>query len=78
MKTVVSIPDELLRKGEALARRLGKSRSEIYREALAEYVARRESGAVTAALDQVADEIDGDTDAWLSEAGRQALARSER
>jgi predicted transcriptional regulator len=74
----VSIPDELFRKGEELARRLGKSRSEIYREALAEYVARRESGAVTAALDQVADEIDGDTDAWLSEAGRQALARSER
>ena len=47
MKTAVSIPDDLFRRADELASRLGKSRSEIYREALADYVARREPGAVT-------------------------------
>ena len=40
MKTAVSIPDQLYERAEALAQRLGKSRSQIYREALADYVAR--------------------------------------
>jgi predicted transcriptional regulator len=77
MKTAVSIPDGLFRQAEELAQRLGKSRSQIYREALAEYVARREPDAVTAALDEVVEELGGDVDGWLAEAGRTALERSE-
>jgi len=48
MRTAVSIPDEPFRKADELADRLGKSRSEVYREALADDVSRREPGAVTA------------------------------
>jgi len=44
MKTAVSIPDELFRRADELGRRLGKSRSQIYREALADYVALRDPG----------------------------------
>ena len=58
MKTAVSIPDDLFRRAEDLARRLGKSRSQVYREALAEYVFRREPRSVTQALDEVADELE--------------------
>lgn len=77
MKTAVSIPDRLFQQAEKLARRLGKSRSQVYREALAEYVARREPNAVTVALDEVVEELGGDVDGWVAKAGRSALERSE-
>jgi predicted transcriptional regulator len=77
MKTAVSIPDELFRRAEELARRLGKSRSQVYREALTEYVARRDPGTITVALDAVIDELGSDVDEWVAEAGRSALERSD-
>ena len=77
MKTAISIPDELFRRADELAGRLGKSRSEVYREALADYVARRDPGAVTHALDAIADELTADADEFVAEAARQTLQRSE-
>ena len=77
MKTAVSIPDNLFRRAEDLARKLGKSRSQIYREALTEYVLRRDPQSVTSALDEIVDETGGEKDRWLDEAGRRALERSE-
>ena len=77
MKTAISIPDKLFQRAEELAHRLGKSRSQIYQEALAEYVARREPEAVTVALDELVAQLDGNLDDWSAEAGRRALERSE-
>jgi Arc/MetJ-type ribon-helix-helix transcriptional regulator len=77
MKTAVSIPDDLFRQADELARRLGKSRSEVYREALADYVSRREAGAVTRALDEIADELAGDGAEFAAEAARRTLEHSE-
>ena len=77
MKTAVSIPDELFQRADELARRLGKSRSEVYREALAEYVLRRDARSVTRAIDAVVDEVGTEPDPWSVEAARQALGRAE-
>ncbi len=77
MKTAVSLPDNLFEQAEHLARRLKKSRSEIYREALAEYVARHDPESVTQALDQVAGELDTRPDEFSSVAARRILARTE-
>jgi predicted transcriptional regulator len=77
MKTAVSIPDELFRQADALASTLGKSRSELYREALADYVARRDPRAVTAALNEIADEVAGDREGFVDHVARHALDRSE-
>jgi antitoxin MazE6 len=77
MKTAVSIPDDLFRRADELAERLGKSRSQVYREAVAEYVFRREARSVTSALDALVDELGVPDDPWLREAGRSALDRSE-
>jgi predicted transcriptional regulator len=77
MKTAVSIPDELFRRADDLARALGKSRSQVYREALAEYLLRRDSGSVTSTLDAVVSELDAEPDPWLTEAARRALERAE-
>ena len=76
MKTAVSIPDGLFEQAEALARRLGKSRSQVYREALADYVARREPGAITRALDEIAAEVES-PDPFVTAAAHTTLERSE-
>ena len=77
MKTAVSLPDDLFERAEELAVRLGKSRSQVYREALAEYLFRREPQSVTAALDAVVADVGPEADRWLAEAGRRGLERSE-
>jgi metal-responsive CopG/Arc/MetJ family transcriptional regulator len=76
MKTAVSIPDDLFREADELAARLGKSRSQIYREALVEYLSRRDHESVTAALDDVVSGA-GDVDGWSLTAASAALERSE-
>ncbi len=48
MKTAVSIPNDLFAAGEALAARLGTSRSALYAAALREFVARHEPEALAA------------------------------
>ncbi len=77
MKTGVSIPDDLFAKADELARALGKSRSQVYQEALAEYLLRRDPDAVTRAMDDLLEELDSTPDGWLAEAGRRALERGE-
>ncbi len=75
MKTAISLPDEIFEEAERVARRLGKSRSEIYRQALAEYIARHDPDAVTEAMDRVADLLDTRLDAFGTAAARRALER---
>ncbi|MGI8411100.1 MAG: hypothetical protein ACR2QA_01090 [Solirubrobacteraceae bacterium] len=77
MKTAVSIPDPLFARADALAQRLGKTRSQVYQEALADYVARREPHAVTTALDDLVQELRPQIDPWLSAAASLALRGSE-
>jgi metal-responsive CopG/Arc/MetJ family transcriptional regulator len=77
MKTAVSIPDDLFQRAEELARRLGKSRSQVYREALAEYVLRHETRSVTSAMNELVDELGPEGDPWRVEAARRALERNE-
>lgn len=77
MKTAVSIPDELFSRAEEMARRTGKSRSQLYQEALLEYLLRRDPGNVTRAMDRVLADIDPRPDPWSVEASRKSLERSE-
>jgi hypothetical protein len=53
MKTAISIPDDLFESAEALASRLGVSRSHLYATALARLLAEHERGQVTARLDAI-------------------------
>lgn len=77
MKTAVSIPDELFRQADEFAERLGKSRSQLYREALADYLNRRDPAAVTRSLDDLADELASDDHRFTEAAARGALQRTE-
>ncbi len=51
MKTAVSVPDDVFQQAERLARREGRSRSEVYSAALREYVARHDPDEVKTAID---------------------------
>ena len=53
MKTAISLPDELFRQGDAFAERHGASRSQVYANALAEYLARHRGEEITAKLNEV-------------------------
>jgi len=77
MKTAISIPDDLFEEAEQLARREGKSRSQVYQEALAEYLLRRARAAVTEAMDRVLDQVGTEADEWSAAAARRTLADVE-
>lgn len=78
MKTAVSIPDEVFRAAERQARRAKKSRSQLYAEALSEYLARHAPHEVTDAMNRVVEQLREPTDAFVSAAARRVLWRSER
>jgi hypothetical protein len=77
MKTAVSIPDDIFKKAERLARRMKKSRSELFSNALSDYVARHAPDHVTEAMNQVCDEVGGETDGFTAAASRRILERVE-
>jgi metal-responsive CopG/Arc/MetJ family transcriptional regulator len=77
MKTAVSIPDDVFEGAERLARRTKKSRSQLFSDALREYVARHAPENVTDAMDRVCAELGHTTDEFVSSASRRVLERSE-
>jgi metal-responsive CopG/Arc/MetJ family transcriptional regulator len=74
---VVSLPDEVFREAERQARRTRKSRSQLYAEALTEYLARYAPDEVTETMNRVVDQMKELTDAFVSAAARRVLERSE-
>lgn len=77
MKTAVSLPDDVFRAAERHARRAGKSRSQLYAEALSEYLARHSPDEVTEAMNHVIDQLSEPTDPFVTAAARRILTRSE-
>lgn len=77
MKTAVSIPDDVFEKAERLARRMKKSRSELFSRALTEYVARHAPDHVTEAMNQICADIGVEPDPFPSAAARRTLERVE-
>ncbi len=82
MKTAVSVPDELFREADALARQLGLNRSQLYSKALQEYMSMYTQDPVTASWDAVADDLDmgvtaGEVECLSLEAARDLIDRGE-
>ena len=78
MKTAISVPDHVYREAEHYAKRTGKSRSQLYAEALAEYLARHAPDEVTEAMNAVVDELGGALpDSFVQQAGQRMLRSVE-
>jgi metal-responsive CopG/Arc/MetJ family transcriptional regulator len=77
MKTAISVPDDVFEEAERVARRLKKSRSELYSQAVAEYVARHATDRVTEAMDRVCRELGSDAAEFTNAASHRILERTE-
>jgi metal-responsive CopG/Arc/MetJ family transcriptional regulator len=78
MKTAVSLPDRVYQEAERYARRARKSRSQLYAEALSEYLARHAPDEVTEGMNAVVDQLgDARPDPFVSRAGRRVLTSVE-
>ncbi len=77
MKTAISLPDELFRAGEALAKRLKLSRSEVYARALEYYVALQSTDDVTERWNAVADSMSTEMDPAFTRAILEVLPHDE-
>jgi metal-responsive CopG/Arc/MetJ family transcriptional regulator len=73
MKTAISLPDRLFKAGNALAKRLGVSRSQLYSQALEEYLAKNRADRVTERLNAVYSKVDSRMDPALMAAQMRAL-----
>ena len=81
MRTAISIPDPLFRAAEELARETGRSRDDLFAEALSEYVARRAPRAsdeeITARLNRVCAEADTAPDGFLREMQARSIPKED-
>lgn len=77
MKTTISLPDPLFKEAEALAFRLGKSRDQLYAEAISDYLARFEGGTGTDRMNQVLEAVGEGCDPAVEAAGLETLRRVE-
>jgi metal-responsive CopG/Arc/MetJ family transcriptional regulator len=77
MKTAISLPDEVFEEAEHLAKHLKLSRSELYAQAVHEYVARHAPDAVTDSFNRVCAAVQSKPDAAFQRAARKILENSE-
>jgi metal-responsive CopG/Arc/MetJ family transcriptional regulator len=75
MKTAISLPNDLYEKAERIAKRAKKTRSQLYCEALREYVARYSPDEVTEALNRAVEENGQPENSYVTLASFQTLAR---
>lgn len=77
MKTTVSIPNSVFEAAEELARGLGVSRSELYAEALSEFLDRNLDRRITERLDDVYAREESGLDPTLARLQAASLPRDE-
>ena len=77
MKVAISLPDELFEETERLVRKAGKTRSEVYRMALEDYVARHDTDRIREAIDSALRNIEAPETEFTTAAARKVLERSE-
>ncbi|MFI5379317.1 MAG: hypothetical protein ACHRHE_08470 [Tepidisphaerales bacterium] len=75
MKTAISVPDGVFREADRHARKMGKSRSELYSQAMSEYLLRHTPDAVTESMNKVCDRIGGEPDIFATAASRHLLRK---
>ena len=78
MKTAVSLPDDVFHRAEWFARRVRKTRSQLYGEAIAEYLARHAPDEVTEDMNAVVDRLGAAApDGFGRAAARRSVERVE-
>lgn len=77
MKTAISVPNEVFEEADRLAERLGKTRSQLYTEAMIEFLTRHDPDTVTKRLNEVWDSLSEPDDTFVTATSRSILERVE-
>ncbi len=77
MKTAISIPDDVYRQAELVARRRGVSRSALYTNAISEFIQRHRNEDVTEQLNRVYSKIPSQLDPVLQRMQDASVAREQ-
>jgi metal-responsive CopG/Arc/MetJ family transcriptional regulator len=77
MKTAVSIPDNVYTSAEKLAKRLGKSRSQLYAQALNSYLSKHQKEGLTAKLNEIYFDSDSKVNPLLIKLQTRSLSKEE-
>ncbi len=77
MKTAVSIPDDVFKEAERLAKKQKTSRSQLYAAALREYLARHSEDQITEAINRALAEIGDQSDPFVEAAADEILRNVE-
>lgn len=77
MKTAVSIPDNIFKEAERLAKLRKQSRSKLYSLALKEYLSRHLDDEITASWNRVLAEIGDQSDPFVEAAADEILRNVE-
>lgn len=77
MKTAISIPNNVYETAERLASRLGKSRSQLYTQALSSYIATHQKQGVTKKLDEIYRAYDSEMDKKIANLQLKSLSKEE-
>lgn len=73
MKTTISVPHDVFEEAERLATTLGRPRSQLYTDAVREYLDRHDPESVTERLDAVVDDLAPEEDRFVTAAAREIL-----
>ena len=77
MRTAISLPESLLHAADALAKRAGMSRSELFREAVGDYIDAHKHDHVREVLDAVYGEQPSRLDAELMQMQAMSLPKED-
>jgi len=75
MKTAISLPDDVFKEAERFAHRSRKTRSQLYVEAITEYLARHAPDDITERMNQAWDKVGAAENEFITEAARQTLSK---
>jgi metal-responsive CopG/Arc/MetJ family transcriptional regulator len=75
MRTAISIPDSLFKAAEKLARQRKISRSELYSQALSEFLSKHDRERIKAQIAQIAAEVDTSLDPALIHSQARVLSK---
>ncbi len=77
MKTAISIPDAVFEAAERYAKQTRRSRSQLFTEAMAEYLVRHSPDEVTQRLNETLSRLDPERDPFRKAAGDHILGKEE-
>ena len=77
MKTAISLPNEIYESAEKLAKRLGKSRSELYAQALNDYLSRNSDQLVRESLDTIYSDVDSHLNSSLEAIQMKTVSKEQ-